>query len=162
MEWLEKSDAKSRFFVAESTVGLSGSEFSAFIEELLLFVAKQIIGNSSADYDSIFLEVNCDTGRVILSPSTEERRASGNLNGCAVWLPRLQDFWYDLDESGVTGDDFSEVIRNEVVRIGKEFGIQIENNLDHIFLDSSNRTIDFVVFGSEPEKVLFRRRFQRR
>lgn len=157
MEWLDKSDLKSRFYVAESSTEIYGAVFLAFINELVEFVISTIIGDGSVKYDKLFIEVNCDTGRIIISPSTEEGRASGKLNGCAVRLPRLQDFWYDLDESGVSGEVFTEGVRNEIIRIGEQFGNQVENHIEALLSRSSKQSIELIVFGSEPDKVLYRK-----
>lgn len=159
MEWLDESDSESRFYVAESLTEINGAEFLTFINELVVFVIRTIIGDRSVDYDKLFFEVNCDTGRILISPSTEEGRASGKLDGCAVRLPRLQDFWYDLDESGVSGEVFTEVVRNEIIRIGEQFGNQVENHIDALLLRSSKQSIELIVFGSEPDKVLYRKEF---
>ena len=159
MEWSDVSDSESRFYLAESSIEIDGAVFLAFINELLLFVIRTIIGNRSFCYDKLFLEVNCDTGRIIISPSTEKDRASGKLDGCAVRLPRLQDFWYDLDESGVSGDVFAAVVRNEIIRIGEQFGIQIEKHIRTFLSRSTEQSIELVVYGSEPDKVLYRKEF---
>jgi len=162
MEWIDKSDSKSRFFVSECDSGIEGAEFIAFISELLLFVSRTVIGDlHPIKYDKLFLEVNCDTGRVIIASSTDEGRTRGHLDGCAVTLPRLQDFWYDLDESGVSGEKFSESVRNEILRIGKQFGAGIEAHAEVFLSHSSQSSIELVVFGSEPKEVIFRKEFRK-
>lgn len=159
MKWLDKSDSKSRFYISESSSEIYGAMFSSLIQELVLFIFETIIGNHITDYDKLFLEVNCDTGRIIISPSTEENRDSGKIDGCSVRLQRLQDFWYDLDESGVSGEVFNEKVRNEMVRIGEQFGIELENHLEALLLKSSKQSIELIVFGNERDEVLYRKKF---
>lgn len=161
MKWEDKSDSKSRFFTSECDTSIEGSEFINLINEFLLFIIESLINKSHAHYDKLFLEINCDTGRIIMSPSTEAGRARGVLDGCAVRLQKLQDFWYDLDESGVSGDQFSENIRDMVLRIGRQFESEIEKLTGIFFLKYNNSFFELIVFGSESEEVIFRREFNR-
>tara|TARA_B100001093_G_C26766399_1_gene988090 strand:- start:127 stop:609 length:483 start_codon:yes stop_codon:yes gene_type:complete len=159
MKWLDNSDSESRFYVSESSTELDGTEFSSFINEVLVFIKDKIMSERSVEYDKLFLEVNCDTGRLIISPSTEKARAVGSLDGCAIRLPRLQDVWYDLDESGVSGEVFSEGIKNEIIRIGELFGLEIDKQVESFSINFSQSSFELIVFGSEPEKVLYRKMF---
>jgi hypothetical protein len=85
MEWIDKSDSRSRLFVAEADTGVDEAGLTEMLRALLDRLVGEIAGRGHATrFDTALLEVNLDTGRVLAAISTESQRLAGNVDGCAM------------------------------------------------------------------------------
>jgi hypothetical protein len=158
LEWIDNSDSTSHFYSALSDGSIDEVQLKSIVVEVLQFMSTRFLQDKAAQqYDTLFIEVNCDTGQIIVSISNEETRINGSINGCSLRLVKLQDFWYDLDESGISGTEFCERINDKVLQIGMLFShvLEMEGNL--LRFELKKQALKLVVFGSEPDKVVFQK-----
>ena len=154
-DWIALEGESGRFFVAESSRGLEESELSVLLGELLDGWSQHVLGNRELDpRTSLFFEVNCDTGRLILASGTETMRAKGLLDGCAIRAQSLQDFWYDLDESGASESEFTDGVHEKVRMISEEMLAQLRGGRCAAVAKASE--LSFVAFGVEREVEVLR------
>jgi len=154
MEFVTQSRDSGVFFTArpDSLASLSEADLSEVLHEMLV----QVITASSHRVKSVglALEVCCDTGRLILAVCeyTSDKTRLPHV-GCSVRLPKLQDFWYDLDESGASADMFSIEVTSCVQRVGSIF---LSVSMNRRTLICSTLGVDsfwLLVFGSNARPV---------
>lgn len=161
IEWTDKSDRQTRFFVSEDN-NHSGLEVELLLKDVVAFLCTNVIGYGNAvEFGVILIEVNCDTGRLIAGVTTLENQAAGLTDGCAVRCQSLQDFWYDLDESEMSDDVFDRSIRSKVLEIGRLFREHLVLRLNDITPKASVNGFEFVVYGSIPGRVEHREFFSK-
>jgi hypothetical protein len=150
--WQKLLDGTSVLYVGE--VHASGVSFDHPLSVLLGKLDGDIAGKGNAEqFDTLFLEVNVDTGRILAALSTVRGRDAGILDGCAVRYAPLQDVWYDLDDAALPDDEFDGEIRSVVLEIGKQCAQALNSGRwIHVLAPPS---LSLVVFGSEPGDVVW-------
>jgi hypothetical protein len=117
--WTDKSDSKSRFFDGgeSKAVNIDGA-----LAELFACLQKEIVGKGTAkNFNLLLFEVNCDTGRLLAAATTSDQHRSGFVDGCSLRVQAVQDFWYDLLDTGPTDQGFSAGITKQVRELGMAF-----------------------------------------
>jgi len=152
IHWTDSSRAGERFLLGEPEHAITTSMALA---ALVLALQEHILGEGNATgFDRLMLEVCCDTGRLIVGASTEERWIAGATDGCSLRVQDLQDYWYDQLEAGLAEDDFVEVIRRRVEEIGLSFKALVDQSLITIRQKAARPGFKLLVFGSSSDAVL--------
>jgi hypothetical protein len=149
INWHDKSDSISTFFDGE-VCDEGATSVDAILTEVIAFLLSNIIGKrNAADFDRLFLEVNCDTGRVLVAATTHEKRRKGQIDGCSVRIQRIQDHWYDLVESGKPDQEFTQAIAAKVTEVGQICRRIISEHLAELRKSCSKQGFRYIVFGSD-------------
>lgn len=151
--WTDKSDSKSRFLDGgESTATTTAGALA----ELFTCLRTEIVGKGTAtDFDLLLFEVNCDTGRLLAAATTSDQHASGTVDGCSLRVQKVQDFWYDLLESGPSDEEFSTGIGQHVLELGKAFREVFMAHLNELARYCSGDGFTYRVFGSDPGVAIY-------
>lgn len=151
MNWTDKSDRSAPFYVTDSDALIDKASLSAVFGSVLDYIGGHLAsGRWRGAFDTVFLEVNCDTGRILLALSLSTSPGAPKIGGCAVRMQKLQDFWYDLDESGVDAAEFTSRVKEEVQRIGRIFSGVLADRKAELFRYSSSSSLTLTVYGSTP------------
>lgn len=158
IEWKDISDGKTRFFNGQ--LEDANEDLSEVLIALLTFIDTEIVGRGNArQFDCLFLEVNCDTGRVIAAAGTMKNHAQGLLDGCCIRSQKLQDIWYDLLESNISEKEFSKEIIIQIKKLGIEFRKLVSESQRSLRSKSKNDAFEFMLFSSEPGVILMKEIF---
>ena len=150
IDWHDKSDRTSTFFDGQVR-GDSATTTAAVLTDVFDFLLSKIVGKgNAAEFDRLFFEVNCDTGRVLAATTTNERRENGRIDGCSVRIQEIQDYWYDLIESGISDKEFTQAIASKVTELGQIFHREMSVHLEELRKNCSKHGFKYIVFGSEP------------
>jgi hypothetical protein len=151
--WMDKSNSKSRFLDGGESTATTTTEA---LRDLFACLQGEIIGKGvAADFDLLLFEVNCDTGRLIVAATTTDRQTSGVVDGCSLRLQAVQDFWYDLLESGPSDQQFSAGVTHKVRELGITFRQVFETELDALKQSCSSNGFTYRVFGSDPGVLIY-------
>jgi hypothetical protein len=153
IDWKNKSDRRSTFFD-----GIIHNNFDPSMQETLAevmrFLVLTIIGKgNAAKFDKLLFEVNCDTGRVLAAATTHENMTKARIDGCSVRIQKLQDYWYELIDSGMPEKEFENAIADKVVELGQMFHRLLSVHTEELRKNCSDRGFIYTVFGSEPGVV---------
>ena len=163
MDFRKTSDSSGDFFTAVSDceVGLTDAELTSVLDEMLSLICQADIGRGVYDSQALLmLEVCCDTGRLIMATGSGVGSSRRTRVGCSVRLQRLQDFWYDLDESGVSGECFSAELRQRVQHIGAVFHTLATERTQFICASIRQSTFRALLFDSNPKGAVIERTYQ--
>lgn len=150
--WTDKSDSKSRFLDG----GESISTTAEAVEELFGCLQAEIVGKGTAsNFNLLLFEVNCDTGRLLAAATTTDKHASGTVDGCSLRVQEVQDFWYDLLESGPSDEQFSKGIRQRVLELGNAFRGVFTAHIEELAKSCSGDGFTYRVYGSDPGVAVF-------
>jgi hypothetical protein len=146
--WTDKSDSKTRFLDGgESTATTTAGALA----ELFACLQTEIVGRGTAtNFNLLLFEVNCDTGRLLAAATTSGQHASGIVDGCSLRVQEVQDFWYDLLESGPSDEQFSTGITQYVLELGKAFRDVFMTRVKELALSCSGDGFTYRVYGSDP------------
>jgi hypothetical protein len=159
IEWGDKSDRGSRFYVGELRSSEPLSAVDA-VRSMFDVMCERVLGEGNAvNFDVLMFEVNCDTGRLISGASTNEGWKSSRTDGCAIRVQEIQDYWYDLVDAGVAADEFSQLIKAKVVEIARIFRDLVVSNMGELRSKAGASGFKFVVFGSTPGEVMLNESF---
>lgn len=159
MEWVDKSDKGSKFFVGKSDAATDDTSLTRVFASLLTFLTATLSNSWSGRLGAILFEVNCDTGRILVALSAGQPITRECLDGCSLRMQKLQDFWYDLDESGVNGSGFSSRVSDEVKRIGHIFCNVVRARRAELLSMSARGSISVIVYGSVQGEILLHQEF---
>ncbi len=152
IRWTNASRDGERFFVGEAGDALTTD---VALRALFLAMQERILGEgNAAGFDRLMLEVCCDTGRLIVGASTEERWKGGATDGCSLRVQELQDYWYDQVDAGLADDDFVEAIRRRVEDIGLSFKALVDQSHPTLRAKAAQPGFKLLVFGSSSDAVL--------
>ena len=141
MNWIDKSDGKVPFFVTESDTLVNEASLASVFGSVLDYIGGHLAsGRWVGAVATVLLEVNCDTGRVLVALSSTRTLSASKIGACAVRMQKLQDFWYDLDESGVGAAEFTSRINEEVQRIGQIFSEVLTSKKAEFFVSDRPET----------------------
>lgn len=154
INWLDKSDRQSRFYIGEIQSDEPISIEDA-VDFLFAFMQEKILGVGNAiNFDVLMFEVNCDTGRLIAGASTDLGWKSNRTDGCSIRVQKVQDYWYDLIDANVAADQFSQLIKKRVVEIACLFKEHVMSALGELRAKSDGKAIKFMVFGSNSGEIV--------
>jgi hypothetical protein len=160
MEWTDSSDKTTRFFTSESQADMGEESLRELFQGVLGFCSSSIVGRgNAAEFDSIFFEAVCDSGRLIVALGTKEGRETGNLDGCAVYLRALQDYWYDLRARNLPGSEFTKAVAAKEGQLAGLFGQTLANQLKDGSFPFTSPRLFLVAYGSEPDEILFEQQY---
>lgn len=163
MEFRKTSDSSEDFFtsVSDCEVGLSDAELTSVLDEMLSLICQADIEHGAYGGEALLmLEVCCDTGRLIMATGVAVGSSRVTRVGCSVRLRRLQDFWYDLDESGVSGEVFSAELRQRVQQIGAAFYSLATERTHFICTSIKQSAFRAFVFDSNPKGPVVEKAYQ--
>jgi hypothetical protein len=151
-KWIDRSDAHCRFFDGGESHAANTTQA---LRDLFECLQSRIIGTGAArDFDLLLFEVNCDTGRLISAATTSVQHASSVADGCSVRIKEVQDYWYDLLESGQSDAQFSAAVTQMVRELGIAFRDVFVRKLDELNLVCSPHGFTYRVFGNDPGVVV--------
>jgi hypothetical protein len=154
--WIDKSDRRGTFFDGGDFAGLSPIDC---FRELFQCLREKIVEREAfGQFDLLLLEVNCDTGRVIVGVTTHDRHSSGKLDGCSLRCQFIQDYWYDLLESEPSDDEFTTGISARV----REMGMIFRDTLIASESPSFSKGFLFRVYGNDRGVVVYEEEFSRK
>ena len=155
--WTDKSDSKSRFFDGGEC---KASSVDSALAELFSCLQTRILGNGTAtNFDLLLFEVNCDTGRLIAAATTSDKHASGQVDGCSLRVQEVQDFWYDLLDSGPSDQEFSVRITEHVRELGNAFRNGLMPYLEELRRSCASSGFSYRVYGGEPGVAIYEEAF---
>lgn len=156
--WVDKSDSKSRFLDGGENEGQSATDSLADLCDCLI---NEIIGRDNTDaIDLLLLEVNCDTGRLLAAATTAENHSRGMVDECSLRVQEIQDFWYDLLESGPTDEEFTSGVTERIRELGIAFRGVLLPHVEELRRSCSPEGFKFIVFGSDPGKSIYEEEFR--
>jgi len=159
IEWTSKSDRSCEFYVGN--LGAANATTFQILSEMLQFLVTNLFGNQNAsNFECLLLEVNCDSGRVLVGVTTWEGFARGRTDGCTFRIQALQDFWYQLLARCASDEEFSKGIDAKVNELGTIFGDHVTERIDTILKHSAPDGFTFITFGLEPGVEVLRRQFK--
>lgn len=159
IEWVDKSDRGSRFYLGELRSSEPVSAVDA-VRSMFDLIRERILGEgNAADFDVLMFEVDCDTGRLIAGASTDEGWKSNRTDGCSIRVQEIQDFWYDLLDAGVPADEFSQSVKGKVVQIAGSFRELVVSAMEELRPKAGERGFKLIVFGSTPGEVVLSESF---
>lgn len=156
--WIDRSDATIRFHDGGESPATNAT--TQALVELCAYLRNEILGKRSAsDYDLLLFEVNCDTGRLIAAASTSARYTSGAADACSLRVQHVQDYWYDLLDSGATDEEFHTRISQEVKRLGTAFRNTFFPHIEELKRSCSPNGFTYRVLGNDPGVVIYEEQF---
>ncbi len=162
MQWVESSGRNAKFFNAQSDAGIDEDSLRLVLKSMLDFCSSQIVGRGNATrFDTMFFETNCDSGRLFLGVGTEEGRASGKLDGCSVYLKKLQDYWYDLDAKKLSSSKFYQTVDHREMQLAELFSQTLANQISTCELALTSSRLHLIAYGSggEDDEVMFEKMY---
>lgn len=154
INWVDKSDRGSRFYLGElpATDRFSANDAARAI---FAFMREKILGEGTAEeFELLMFEVNCDTGRLIAGASTESGWKINHTDGCSIRVQELQDHWYDLIEAGIAPAEFSELIRHKVIEVANTFRKLVVVAADELRAKAKHGSFKLVVYGNDRGKAV--------
>ena len=160
MEWADGSDGSTRFFNADSDLDITEVNLKLTFRSILDFCSREIVGrNNAAYFDTLFFEAGCDSGRLIVAVGTLENQESGNVDGCSVYLERLQDYWYDLRARCLPGSDFCGEVESTEAQLAELFSQILTETIRSGGFRFPSQRLRLIAYGSEPGEVLIEKFF---
>ncbi|QDT64702.1 hypothetical protein [Calycomorphotria hydatis] len=154
IKWNDISDKHSRFFEGNDENHTSNN-YTEALEALLGFLKSDILGKGNSQYvDLFFLKINTDSGRLIACATTKEKYSAGVADGCCIRCQAVQNYWYNLDDSGVADDVFEIKITEHSKEIGAHFKKMLNENVDEIFAKCSVGDATYWIIGIEPNDII--------
>jgi hypothetical protein len=88
-----------------------------------------------------------------------ESRESGKLDGCSVYVKKLQDYWYDLRAQNLSGSDFCSAVEKVEVQLAESFGHALADRIRAGGFQFSTSRLRLIAYGSEPGEVLLEKSY---
>lgn len=148
--WEDLSDSKTRFFDGGNS---ESDDPSRELEVLFDYFNKHLLGSGNTkEFDLLLCEINCDTGRIILAATTHEKRNKKLIDGCSLRIQKIQDYWYDLNESGLPEESwvlFSKMILAYAHELGLKLKEIILKHLEKLKQECSVKGFAFLMYSGE-------------